>query len=671
MAAFSASQRCFIAPELLLDVGELLLERLEPRLRGVVGLLAQRLALDLELDAPALELVELDRHRIDLHPQPRGRLVDEVDRLVGQEALGDVAVGQRRRGDERRIGDPDAVVDLVPLAQPAQDRDRLLDRRLVDQDRLEAALERGVLLDVLAVLVERRRADGVQLAAGEHRLEQVGGVHRALGRAGADDRVELVDEQDDLALGVLDLLEDGLQPLLELAAELGAGDERAEVERDDALVLEPLGHVAADDPLGEPLGDGRLADAGLADEDRVVLGPARQDLDDAPDLVVAADDRVELAGPCLGRQVAAVLLERGVGALRVRRRDPLAAADALERLEQRLATGGVALEQGLALATDLGDREQEVLGRDVLVAEARGLGLGQLDDAPGARIERQRAALDPGAPGEDRRQLAAERGQVDAEPAKRLGRDAVVRLDERGQDVLGVEDRAVEPLGGRLGGDDGLLGLLGEAIELHRGSLLDRRRSVVAAGSGWSTRSKNVRAAVLRLVGQVGREDDAGLDVQVAVALALEPRHALAGEAERPPGLGPGRDRQQDAALEGLDRDLAAEERLLEGQRQLALEVRAAAGEPGVGQRRGRRRRGRRRPGPRPVSLIRVPVSAPFGIVISSRLPSTSTRRVVPWYASSRVISAVASWAAAWRRPGAGRAGRPAVPRPARRGAVR
>ena len=160
------------------------------------------------------------------------RLVDEVDRLVGQEALGDVAVGQRRRGDQRGVRDPDAVVDLVPLAQAAQDRDRLLDRRLVDDDRLEAPLQRRVLLDVLAVLVERGRADRVQLAAGEHRLEQVRGVHRALGRPGADDRVQLVDEQDHPALGVLDLLEHGLEALLELAAELGAGDDRAEVERD-------------------------------------------------------------------------------------------------------------------------------------------------------------------------------------------------------------------------------------------------------------------------------------------------------------------------------------------------------------------------------------------------------------------------------------------------------
>ena len=223
------------------------------------------------------------------------------------------------------------MVVLVALAQAAQDRDRLLDRWLVDEDRLEAALERGVLLDVLAVLVERRRADRVQLAAREHRLEQVGGVHRALRGAGADDRVQLVDEQDDLALRVLDLLEHGLEPLLELAAVLGAGDQRAKVERDDALVLESLGHVAAHDALGEALDDGGLAHARLADQHGVVLGPPAEDLDDAPDLFVAADDRVELAVARVARQVAAVLLEclvRALGVLatsRAGRRGPSAA----------------------------------------------------------------------------------------------------------------------------------------------------------------------------------------------------------------------------------------------------------------------------------------------------------------------------------------------------------
>ena len=142
------------------------------------------------------------------------------------------------------VGDRDPVVRLVPVAQALEDLDRVRHGRLADLDRLEAALERGVLLEVLAVLVERGRADGLQLAAGQHRLEDRRRVDRALGGTRTDEGVDLVDEQDDVAAGA-DLLEHLLQALLEVTAVAGAGDQRAEVERVELLVLERLGHVAA------------------------------------------------------------------------------------------------------------------------------------------------------------------------------------------------------------------------------------------------------------------------------------------------------------------------------------------------------------------------------------------------------------------------------------------
>ena len=92
-----------------------------------------------------------------------------------------------------------------------------------------------------------------------------------------------------------DLVEHRLQPLLELAAIFRAGDQRAHVERQQLLVLQALRHVAIDDAQRQALGDRGLADAGLADQHRVVLGAARQHLDGAADFLVAADDRVELA----------------------------------------------------------------------------------------------------------------------------------------------------------------------------------------------------------------------------------------------------------------------------------------------------------------------------------------------------------------------------------------
>ena len=223
----------------------------------------------------------------------RAGLVDEVDGLVGEVAVGDVAVGEVGRGHERLVGDRDPVVRLVAVAQALEDLDGVGDRRLLDLDRLEAALERRVLLEVLAVLVERGGADGLQLAAGEHRLEDRRRVDGAFGGARADERVQLVDEQDDVAAGA-DLLEHLLEALLEVAAVAGAGDQRAEVERVELLALQRLGHVVGDDALGQALDDGGLADAGLADEHRVVLRAARQHLHHPLGLALAADDRVEL-----------------------------------------------------------------------------------------------------------------------------------------------------------------------------------------------------------------------------------------------------------------------------------------------------------------------------------------------------------------------------------------
>src|SRR3546814_19039240 len=52
------------------------------------------------------------------------------------------------------------------------------------------------------------------------------------GRAGADDGVDLVDEQDRAGL-LLQLRDHALQALFEIAAVLGARDQRAQVERPD------------------------------------------------------------------------------------------------------------------------------------------------------------------------------------------------------------------------------------------------------------------------------------------------------------------------------------------------------------------------------------------------------------------------------------------------------
>ena len=285
---------------------------------------------------------------------------------------------------------------------------------------------------MLAVLVEGGGADHAQLAAGQHRLDHVAGVHGALGGAGADDGVQLVDERDDLALGVGDLLQHGLQPLLELAAVLGPGHHRRQVEGDEPLVLQALGHVAVDDAPGQALDDGRLADAGLADQHRVVLGAPGQHLDRAADLVVAADDRVELALGGHGREVAPVALEGLVLLLGVLARDAVRPPHLAQRAQQLLAGDAEAVGHG----------QQEVLDRQVVVVQLLAVGIGGVEQRGGVTAEAGLGAavgLGQAADGLVGPVAQHERGQ--AEPLDDGQHDRVVLAEQGGQQVVGRRPR--------------------------------------------------------------------------------------------------------------------------------------------------------------------------------------------------------------------------------------
>ena len=72
---------------------------------------------------------------------------------------------------------------------------------------------------------------------------------------------------------------------------------------------EHFGHFALDDLARQALGDRGLADAGIADEQRVVLLPAAEDLDGALHLGLAADQRIDLAVRRLLVEVDAIGLE--------------------------------------------------------------------------------------------------------------------------------------------------------------------------------------------------------------------------------------------------------------------------------------------------------------------------------------------------------------------------
>ena len=77
---------------------------------------------------------------------------------------------QGGRSNQRRVLDPDTVVHLVFVLDPAQDRDRILDTRLIHHHRLEPAGKGRVFLDVFTVFIQRGRTNAVQITTGKRGL---------------------------------------------------------------------------------------------------------------------------------------------------------------------------------------------------------------------------------------------------------------------------------------------------------------------------------------------------------------------------------------------------------------------------------------------------------------------------------------------------------------------
>ena len=255
-------------------------------------------------------------------------------------------------------------------------------------------------------------------------------------------RVHLVDEQDVGARGRCHLLQHRLEPLLELAAIFRAGDQRAHVERQELFVFQAFRHVAVDDAQRQAFDDRGLADAGLADQHRIVFGPAGQHLDGAADFLVAADHRIELAVARRLGEIARVFLQRVIG---VFGRGGIGRAPFAQSLD-----GGVEiLRRHAGLREDLSgfavllqrQRQQQTLDSDEAVAGLLARFLGGLEHPRQRRIE-----IDlPGTAARHFRAL----GERGLDGRQCLPRIAPRSVDQTGGEPFGVVEQNLEQMFGR------------------------------------------------------------------------------------------------------------------------------------------------------------------------------------------------------------------------------
>ena len=293
--------------------------------------------------------------------------------------------------------------------------------------------------------------------------------------------MQLVDEQDHVAV-LLHLIQRVFDALLELAAVLGARHHAAQIQGQHALVQQLLRHVAGGDALRQTLGDSGLAHARLADEHRVVLAAAGQDLDDPLDLLIAPDDGIQLAAAGGLGQIAGVLRQSLV---------LLVALAAGGRTGGSLGRGLRLLQNGTVhlvgvnahspqdtkphVAALAEQPHQQVPGADRGGAHTGGLGHRQLHHALGAGRQTLAGCRAGHALAHAALQHGADHLIGHTELGQHAVRHAVLLAEQTQQQVLGADVAVTQLLGGLLTQAQSFLCTGGELILRHKGTLPFKR----------------------------------------------------------------------------------------------------------------------------------------------------------------------------------------------------
>ena len=217
------------------------------------------------------DLVQFLRHGVALHTEFGGSLIHQVDSLVWQESVGDVTFRKFDSCDAGVILNTNLVMVLITLLDASENADGVHLVRLVDHYGLEATFQSLILLEVFLILVEGGGADGSQLATCQCRLQNIGSIHGTFSAAGTYQGVNLVDEEDNLSVGVGHFLDDALQSLFELTFIFSTSYQCAHVERIELLVLQVLRYVATYDSFCKSFYDSGFTSTWLTDKDWVVF----------------------------------------------------------------------------------------------------------------------------------------------------------------------------------------------------------------------------------------------------------------------------------------------------------------------------------------------------------------------------------------------------------------
>ena len=171
--------------------------------------------------------------------------------------------------------------------------------------------------------------------------------------------MQFVYKEDNLSLAALDILQYGFQTFFKFTPVLGSCNQSAHIQRKYLFIFQSLGHIPPHNPLCQTFHHRRLAHTRLAHQHRIVLCFTGKDADNIPDLMISADDRVQLLLPGLFHQFLTIFLQCVVGGFRIVAGHALIASDRGKGLQETLSCNTIFLPDGFDFPVGIFQHRQE------------------------------------------------------------------------------------------------------------------------------------------------------------------------------------------------------------------------------------------------------------------------------------------------------------------------
>ncbi len=215
------------------------------------------------------------------------------------------------------------MVYFVTVFKTSKNGNRIFYSRFFYHNRLETAFQSRILFNILTVFIQCGRTDTMKLATSQHRLQHIAGIECTVCLTCTNNRMQLINKQDDLSITVLHILKNGFQTLFKFTTILRTCNQCTHIQCKNLLILQSVRNITIHNPLGKTFDNCSLTNTGFTDQNRVILRLTGKDTNHVPDLFITANHRIKLLFFCLLHKILTILLQGIISSFRIIRSYPL------------------------------------------------------------------------------------------------------------------------------------------------------------------------------------------------------------------------------------------------------------------------------------------------------------------------------------------------------------